>query len=569
MEELSMVSDLEIAQSAKLKPICEIAEALGLHDDEFDLYGRYKAKVLPDAVERLSSRPNGKYIDVTAITPTPLGEGKTVTTIGLAQGLWKIGKRAIATLRQPSMGPVFGIKGGAAGGGYAQVVPMEDLNLHFTGDFHAVTAAHNLLAAMLDAHIFHGNGLDIDPLSILWPRVLDILDRSLRSAHVEFDTKTERVAYDAHFDITAASEVMAILALSNDLHDLRQRLGRIVVAVNRRGQAVTAEDLKAAGAMAVLLKDAVRPNLIQTLENTPAFVHAGPFGNIAHGNNSIIADRLALKLGDYVVTESGFGADLGFEKFCHIKCRAAGFRPNAAVIVCTIRALKAHSGKFRIIPGKPLDPDLLKEDGRAVEVGAANLVKQIENVRRFGVPAVVAINRFTHDTPSEIALVRAIARDAGAFDVAVSDVWVRGGEGGVELAEAVVRAAESPNDFHYLYPLEAPIREKITTIAREIYGASEVSYEPLAEWKERLYVLLGFDRLPICMSKTQYSLSHDPKLKGRPTGFTFPVLDIRASVGAGYIYPLCGEINTMPGLPSVPAATKIDIDKNGRVKGLF
>lgn len=564
-----MLSDIQIAQSARLTPISEVADSLGLAEDEIEHYGRYKAKVSLGALDRLRGRPDGKYIDVTAITPTPLGEGKTVTTIGLGQGLCKIGKKAIVTLRQPSMGPVFGIKGGAAGGGYSQVVPMEDLNLHFTGDFHAVTTAHDLLAALLDAHVFHGNSLGVDPSNILWRRVLDILDRSLRAFRIEFATKVERISYDAHFDITAASEVMAILALASDLKDLRRRVGRIVVAMTRDGRAVTAEDLKAAGAMTVLLKDAIKPNLIQTIENTPAFVHAGPFGNIAHGNNSIIADRMALKLADYVVTESGFGADLGFEKFCNIKCRVAGLKPDAAVIVCTVRALKAHSGKFRIVPGKPLDPGLGIEDLKAVEDGASNLVKHIENVRRFGIPAVVAVNRFTADTNAEIELVRTVAQEAGAFDVAVSDVWANGGAGGMELAEAVVRAVEQPNSFDYLYPLGASIKEKIETIAREIYGAGDVSYEPLAEEKAAIYTGLGFDRLPVCMAKTQYSFSHDAKLKGRPTGFTLPILDIRAAVGAGYLYPLCGEINTMPGLPSVPAATKVDIDDSGLVQGLF
>lgn len=564
-----MVSDLEIAQRATLRPILAVAEDLGLRSEEVELYGRYKAKIPLDTLERLKDRPSGKYIIVTAITPTPLGEGKTVTTVGLTQGLRKTGKRATAVIRQPSLGPVFGIKGGAAGGGYAQVVPMEDLNLHFTGDFHAVSLAHNLLAAMVDAHLMHGNALDLDPSTITWTRVLDVLDRSLRHIIIGLGGRQNGIPREASFEITAASEVMAILGLTTGLSDLRERLGRIVVGLNRAGKPVTADMLQAAGAMAVLLKDAIKPNLIQTLEGGPALVHAGPFGNIAHGCSSILADRLALRLSEYVVTESGFGADLGFEKFCDIKCRTSGLMPDAAVIVCTVRSLKAHSGLYHITPGKPLDPGLTRENVEAIQAGGTNLTKQIENVRLFGVPVVVAINRFETDTDREIEVIQRLARDAGATDVAVSDVWARGGDGGIDLANAVVRAASQPHDFRFLYPLDATIEQKIETIASRVYGAERVHYEPDAKKKIRLYQKLGLDRLPVCMAKTQYSLSHDPALKGRPSGYVLPVIDIRASVGAGFLYPICGEIMTMPGLPSVPAATKIDLDADGRVVGLF
>jgi formate--tetrahydrofolate ligase len=564
-----MLSDLEIAQQARLKPITHIAEEMGLEEKELELYGRYKAKVRLEALERLRDRPAGKYIVVTAITPTPLGEGKTVTTVGLAQSLRFIGKRAIPAIRQPSLGPVFGIKGGAAGGGYAQVVPMEDLNLHFTGDFHAITTAHNLLSAMIDAHIMHGNALHIDPLGVPWPRVLDVLDRSLRHIVTGLGGRKNGTPREAAFEITAASEVMAILALAANLRDLRERLERIVVGYADGKTPVTAGMLKAAGAMAVLLKDAIKPNLIQTLEGGPAFVHAGPFGNIAHGCSSVLADRFALRLADYVVTEAGFGADLGFEKFCHIKCRTSGLVPDAAVLVCTVRSLKVHSGRFRIVPGKPLDPALGKEDVDAVEDGSANLVKQIENVRRFGIPVVVAINRFHTDTAYEVEAVRRIARQAGASGVEISDVWARGGAGGVELAGAVVQAAQQGGDFNLLYGREVPIERKIEMIARQMYGAGEIVYAPVAEDNIKRYRRLGFDTLPVCMAKTQYSLAHDPALPGRPAGFTLPILDIRLAAGAGYLYALCGDIMTMPGLSSQPAATRIDLDDQGRIAGLF
>ncbi len=564
-----MKSDIEIAQAATMKPITEIAEGIGLHEDELELYGKYKAKINLDVLDRLKDRPNGKYIDVTAITPTPLGEGKTVTTIGLTLGLNKIGKKAITCIRQPSLGPVFGIKGGAAGGGYSQVVPMEDFNLHFTGDVHAVGAANNLLAAFIDTSIMQGNPLNIDPYSITWNRVVDISDRVLREIIVGLGKKLNGRPRQTGFDITVASEVMAILAMASDLKDLRARLGRIIIGTNMDGEPVTAEDLQCAGSMAVLLRDALKPNLIQTIENTPVFVHCGPFANIAQGNNSIIEDKIALKLGEYVITESGFGADMGAEKFLNIKCRHSGLRPDAAVIVCTIRALKMHSGKYEVVAGKPLDPGLTREDLDGVEKGAVNLQAHIENIKKFGVPVVVAINRFVHDTDAEIELVRKLAAKAGADEVALSDVWAKGGEGGRELAEAVVRAADKPSEFKFLYPDEASIKEKIETIAKEIYGADGVDYSPAAEAKVKLYEGMGLSNLPICMAKTHLSLSHDPKLKGRPQGFRLPVRDIRASVGAGFLYPLCGDMMTMPGLPAKPAGQNIDIDENGVVTGLF
>jgi len=564
-----VLSDLEIAQAAKMKPIMEIAEGLGLLEDEVEPYGKYKAKVNLSVLERLKDRPNGKLIDVTAITPTPLGEGKTVTTIGLSQALGYIGKKVFTCIRQPSLGPVFGIKGGAAGGGYAQVVPMEDFNLHLTGDVHAVGAAHNLLAAFIDNHIHHGNVLGIDPFSITWPRVVDISDRALRQIIVGLGGKDNGYPRQTGFDITVASEVMAILALTTSLKDLRERLGRIVIGLNKEGKAVTAEDLKCAGAMAVLLKDAIKPNLLQTLEHTPVFVHAGPFANIAHGNSSILADQIALKLADYVVTESGFGADMGAEKFMDIKCRYSGAVPSAVVMVCSIRALKMHSGKFKVVAGKPLDPGLTQENVQAVAEGCANLEKQIENMRLFGVPVVVAINRFTTDTDAEIAVVKEKAIAAGAEGAYVSEVWAKGGAGGAELAEAVVKAANKPSNFHFLYPLDMPIKQKIETIATKIYGADGVDYLPAAEQKIKRYTELGFDKLPICMAKTHLSLSHDPALKGRPRGFRVPIRDIRASVGAGFLYPLLGDMRTMPGLPSKPAGEAVDIDENGRTVGLF
>ncbi len=564
-----MLSDLDIAQAAKMKPIAEIAEGIGLLEDEIELYGKYKAKINLGVLERLKDRPNGKLIDVTAITPTPLGEGKTVTTIGLSQSLGYIGKKVFTCIRQPSLGPVFGIKGGAAGGGYSQVVPMEDFNLHLTGDVHAVGAAHNLLAAFIDNHIHHGNALGIDPFTITWPRVMDISDRAIRQIIVGLGGKENGYPRQTGFDITVASEVMAILALTTSLKDLRARLGKVVIGLNRQGKAVTAEDLKCAGAMTVLLKDAIKPNLLQTLEHTPVFVHAGPFANIAHGNSSIISDQIAAKLADYVVTESGFGADMGAEKFMDIKCRYSGLIPSAVVMVCSIRALKMHSGKFRVVAGKPLDPGLSEENLEAVAQGATNLEKQIENMKLFGVPVVVAVNRFTSDTDREIEVVKEKALAAGAEGAYVSNVWAKGGPGGAELAEAVVKAAEKPNSFQFLYPLDIPIKAKIEAIATKVYGAAGVDYLPAAERQIKRYTELGFDKLPICMAKTHLSLSHDPALKGRPTGFRVPIRDVRASVGAGFLYPILGDMRTMPGLPSRPAGENVDIDDEGKTLGLF
>jgi formyltetrahydrofolate synthetase len=564
-----MLTDLEIAQSAHLKPIVEIARDLGLEEDDIELYGKYKAKVSLQVLEKLKDHPLGKYIDVTAITPTPLGEGKTVTTIGLSMALNRIGKKSIVCIRQPSLGPVFGIKGGAAGGGYSQVVPMEDFNLHLTGDTHAVALAHNLLAAFIDNHIYHGNALRIDPFTISWPRVVDVSDRALRKIVIGLGGKDNGIPRESGFDIAVASEVMAILALTTGLRDLRERLGRIVIGYNVEKKPVTAEDVKCAGAMAVLLKDAIKPNLLQTLENTPCFVHAGPFANIAHGNSSILADQIALRLSECVVTESGFGADCGMEKFMNIKCRYSGLTPDCVVMVCSVRALKMHSGKYRVVPGKPLDPALAEEDVAAVEQGAENLVKQIENARLFGVPVVVAINLFATDTDREIRAIEKIALENGAYACAVSEVWAKGGAGGRELAEAVVRACDEPKNFRFLYPLDIPIKEKIEIIATKIYGADGVVYEEGVEEKIRRFTEFGWDKLPICMAKTHLSLSHDPKLKGRPRGFKLPIKDIRPAIGAGFLYPLCGEIRTMPGLPSEPAGNKVDIDAEGRIVGLF
>jgi len=564
-----MKSDIEIAQAAKLRPITEIAKEIGINEDELELYGKYKAKIDLSILKRLESKPNGKYIDVTAITPTPLGEGKTVTTIGLSLGLAKIGKKVSTCIRQPSLGPVFGIKGGAAGGGFSQVVPMEDFNLHLTGDVHAVGLAHNLCAAFLDNHIYKGNKLNIDIDNILWRRVMDVSDRALRNIEIGLGGKQDGIPRKSGFDITVASEVMAILALTSDLKDLRKRLGKIVVAFNVDGKPVTTEDLKVAGAMAVLLKDAIKPTLMQALEHTPCFVHAGPFANIAHGNNSIIADRIALKLSDYVVTESGFGADCGAEKFFNIKCRISGLVPNAVVVVCSVRALKMHSGDFKVVAGKPLSEDLLRENTDAVERGGCNHEKQIENMKQFGIPVVVAINKFTSDTKNEIEAIRKKAIAAGAEDAVLSEVWEKGGEGGRDLAKAVDKAANKPSNFKFLYDINASIKQKIETIATKIYGAKDVQYDPEAEKKIALYTKLGYDKLPLCMAKTHLSLSHDPNLKGAPKGFTLPVRDVRASVGAGFLYPLCGTMRTMPGLPSEPAGERIDLDQNGKIVGLF
>ena len=565
-----MFSDIEIAQAATMKPIREIASSIGIDEKYLELYGNYKAKVQLEILDELKDKPKGKYIDVTAITPTPLGEGKTVTTIGLSQALNKIGKKTITCIRQPSLGPVFGIKGGAAGGGYSQVLPMEDFNLHLTGDIHAVGIAHNLLAAFLDTHLMKGNDLNIDPFSITWNRVLDISDRVLRNIVVGLGGAANGNPRETGFDITVASEVMAILALTTSLKDLRQRLGRIVFGSTFDGKAVTAEDLQVAGAMTVLLKDAIKPTLLQTLEHGACFVHAGPFANIAHGNSSIIADQMAIKLGDYVVTESGFGADMGAEKFMDIKCRYSGLTPDAVVIVCTVRALKMHGGGFEFIPGQPVDKDAMQRPNiEAVAKGCANLEKMIENMKLFGIPVVVAVNNFDSDTKEEIEVIRQRAKAAGAEDALVSQVWLKGGDGGRELAEAVVKAANKPSDFKFLYPLDWSIKKKIETIATKIYGADGVDYLPLAEKKIDTYTKQGFDKLPICMAKTHLSLSHDPNLKNRPTGFRVPIRDVRASVGAGFLYPLLGEMRTMPGLPKVPAGTKIDIDDDGKIVGMF
>jgi len=563
-------SDLEIAQEAPIEPILDVAARAGLEPDDLEMYGKYKAKVDPDVFDRLQDRPLGKYIDVAAITPTPLGEGKTTVTVGLAQGLGQIGKNAFTCIRQPSMGPTFGIKGGAAGGGYSQVIPMEDFNLHLTGDLHAISMAHNLLSAAIDNHIHHGNALKINPFSITWNRVVDLNDRALRDVVVGLGGRLNGHPRESGFDISVASEVMAILALTTDLKDLRERLGRIVIGMNMDGEPVTAEDLGAAGAMTVLMKDAVKPTLLQTLEHTPALVHAGPFANIAHGNSSVIADKIALRMGDYVVTESGFGADIGMEKFMDIKCRVSGLVPDCVVIVATIRALKMHGGLGKIIAGKPLPPELRTENLEALEKGFVNLQAHIEIARKFGVPVVVAVNRFTDDTDNEVKLLEKLAVDAGASAAVMCDVWGQGGAGAVDLAHAVVKACEEPKDFKFLYPLDISIEEKIETIAREVYGADGVTFLPDAKKKINLYTRLGYDKLPICMAKTHLSLSHDPKLKGRPTGFTLPVRDIRASVGAGFLYPLCGNMMTMPGLPSRPAFEKVDLDlETGRIKGLF
>jgi len=564
-----MKSDLEIAQAAELKPITAIAHELGLRDDEIEPYGRYKAKVDLSVLQRLKDRPLGKYIVITAITPTPLGEGKTVTTIGLGQALNKIGKKTVTCIRQPSLGPVFGIKGGAAGGGYAQVIPMEEFNLHLTGDVHAVALANNLLAALIDNHLLHGNKLNIDPFSITWRRVVDVNDRALRDIIIGLGGRENGIPRQTGFDIAVASEVMAILGLQTGLRDLRERLGRIVIGLTYDGKPVTAEEIGGAGAMAVLLRDAIKPNLLQNLEHGPVFVHAGPFANIAHGNSSIVADQIGLRLADAVVTESGFGADMGMEKFMDIKCRYSGLRPDAVVLVATVRGLKAHSGRFKIVAGKPLDPGLSQENLAALEEGAGNLIKQVENVLAFGVPCVVSINRFTTDTDREIELIRRIAVEAGAEGAYVSEVWARGGEGGRELAEAVWAAAQKPSNFRFLYPLEASIKEKIEIIATRMYGADGVDYLPAAERQIKTYTELGYDKLPICMAKTHLSLSHDPSLKGRPRGFRVPVRELRASIGAGFIYPLLGEMRTMPGLGSSPAALRIDIDERGRVVGMF
>lgn len=563
-------SDLEIAQEAHVEPIVDVAERVGLTPDDLDLYGKYKAKVHLDVQQRFADRKQGKYIDVTAITPTPLGEGKTTTVVGLSQGLGRLGKKVFTCIRQPSQGPTFGIKGGAAGGGYSQIVPMDEFNLHLTGDLHAVTAAHNLLAAAIDNHLHHGNALNINPYSVSWPRVLDLNDRNLRQVIVGLGGKGNGHPRESGFDISVASEVMAILALATDLRDLRERLGRIVIGETHKRQPVTAEDLKCAGAMAVLMKDAVMPTLMQTLEHTPALVHAGPFANIAHGNSSVIADKIALKLGDYVVTESGFGSDIGMEKFMDIKCRASGLVPDCVVIVATIRALKMHGGAGKVVAGKPLPKELTTEDLESLEAGCSNLLAHIRIAGLFGVPVVVAVNRFSTDTDKEIALIERLAMEAGAEAAVMTDHWAQGGAGATDLARAVAEAAEKPKDFKFLYDLDLPIRNKIEIIATRVYGAEGVDFLGAAETKIKRFTKLGYDKLPICMAKTHLSLSHEPRWKGVPTNFRLPVRDIRASVGAGFLYPLCGDMRTMPGLPSNPAFENVDLDlETGRVRGLF
>jgi formate--tetrahydrofolate ligase len=551
-----MPSSLEIAQAATLRPIAEIAAELGLEDDEVELYGRYKAKVSLGVLDRLADRPDGKLIDVTAITPTPAGEGKTTTSVSLTQGFGKLGKRPVLCLREASLGPVFGIKGGAAGGGYTQVVPMEDMNLHFTGDIHAIGAANNLLAAMLEAHLLHGNELGIDPLSISWRRCVDINDRALRDIVVGLGGRTNGYPRQTGYDITAASEVMAIVAVARDLHDLRRRLGSIAVGQTYEGEPVTAEQLKAAGAMTVLLKDTIKPNLVQTLEGQPVFVHCGPFANIAHGNNSLVADRVALKLGDYVVTESGFGADMGMEKFFDIVCRVGELRPNAVVLVATVKALKHHGGD--------------QQGGLAeIEAGVGNLARHLGIVREFGLNAVVAVNRFPTDSQDEIDLVKRLALEAGAYAAEVNEGFERGGDGAAALAEAVAAAADEPNSFDYLYPLDAPIEKKIEAIATRAYGADGILLLKAARDKIEQFEAAGLGNLPICMAKTHLSLSHDAALTNAPTGFVVTVRDIRAYTGAGWLVALCGDMQTMPGLGKTPAAHNVDIDESGRTVGLF
>jgi len=617
-------SDIDIAQEAKLKPIIQVAEELGIHEDELELYGPYKAKVKLEILKRLKDRPDGKYIDVTAITPTPLGEGKTTTTVGLSQALGAhLGKNVVTAIRQPSQGPTFGIKGGAAGGGYSQIIPMEDFNLHLTGDIHAITAANNLLAAAIDVRIMHESKqnddeklfnalcppdkegerkfspsmlrrlaklgiektdpndltseersrfarLDIDPDSITWRRVVDTNDRFLRTITIGQGDDEKGFERVTGYDITVASEIMAILALTTSLADMRERFGRIVIGTNKKGEAITAEDLGVAGALTVLMKDAIKPNLMQTLEGTPAFVHAGPFANIAHGQSSIIADKIALKLADYVITESGFGADIGMEKFFGIKCRYSGLIPQVVVLVATVRALKMHGGGPKVVAGKPLAPEYTDENLELIRKGLPNMERHIKNALKYGVNVVVAVNSFKDDTQAEVDLVRNAAIAAGAMDAVVSRHWMEGGAGAVALAEAVINAAEKPSSFKQLYSVDLPIKEKIEIICKEIYGADGVDYLPEAEAKIELYNKLGFSNLPLCMAKTHLSFSHDASLKGAPTGFRVPIRDIRASVGSGFLYPLLGTMRTMPGLPTRPVFYDVDLDlETGKVVGLF
>ncbi len=617
-------SDIDIAQEAKLKPISVIAEEVGLLPEELEYHGEYKAKVRLSVLERLKDVPDGKYIEVTAITPTPLGEGKSTTMMGLSQAMGAfLGKNVFTCIRQPSQGPTFGIKGGAAGGGYSQVVPMEDFNLHLTGDIHAITAANNLLAAAIDARMLHERvtpddeklfnalcpadktgarrfsismlrrlkklginktdpndltpeerkrfaRLDIEPANVTFRRVVDTNDRLLRTITIGQGPEEAGNERQTGFDITVASEIMAILALTTDLPDMRDRMGRIVIGTSKAGEAITAEDLGVAGAMTVLMKDAIMPNLMQSLEGTPVFVHAGPFANIAHGQNSIIADRIALKLADYVVTESGFGADIGMEKFFDVKCRTSGLIPQVTVIVATVRALKMHGGGPRVVAGKPLDYAYTTENLDLLKAGLGNMQHHIRNAKKFGVNVVVAVNSFKDDTDAEVELIRKAAVEAGAEDAVVCRHWMEGGKGAIQLAEAVIKAAEKPTNFKFLYPLEWSIKQKIEIICKDIYGADGVEYTPEAERKIELYTRLGFDNLPLCMAKTHLSLSHDPALKGVPKGYKIPIRDIRASVGAGFLYPLLGEMRTMPGLPTRPVFYDVDLDlETGRVLGLF
>jgi len=565
---MTLPKNLEVARQAKLEPLNEIAAQIGIGEHLLEPYGEGVAKIKLEAIEELSGRPKAKYVVVSAITPTPLGEGKTTTTVGLGQAFKHIGKMATVAVRQASMGPVFGIKGGAAGGGYSQVVPMEALNLHLTGDIHAVTEAHNQLAAMIDNHLYQGNALGLEPHSITWRRVMDVNDRALRHIVAGLGARTDGVPRQTGFDITAASEAMAILALSTSLSDMRAHFGRIVIGTDSGGNPVSAEDLKAAGVMTVIMREAIKPNLMQTLENTPALVHAGPFGNIATGNSSIVADLIGIRGGDFLITEAGFGADMGAERFFNIKCRYSGLEPDAAVLVATVRALKAHSGRYEVRAGKPLPDEMQKENPDDVYAGAANLKKQIENIRLHGVSPVVAINAFPTDHESEYDAIREVAEGMGAR-VAVCNHFSEGGAGAVELAEAVTDAAEEQTEFEFLYPDGASLREKIEAIATKVYGAKDVEYNPQAAGMLDSYENSGFGNLPICMAKTHLSISSDPSLKGAPTGWTLPVREVRASVGAGFVYPICGEMRTMPGLSATPAAEGIDIDENGEIVGLF
>lgn len=555
-----MKSDVEIAQEAHMKPIVEIARELNISEDELELYGKYKAKVSLATWERLENKSNGKLVLVTAINPTPAGEGKTTTTVGLGDALRRLGKKVVIALREPSLGPCFGIKGGAAGGGYAQVVPMEDINLHFTGDIHAITTAHNLLAAILDNHIQQGNELNIDPRRITWRRVMDLNERALRNIIIGLGGKPNGVPRESGFDITVASEMMAILCLASDLDDMKARINRIIIGYTYDNKPVTVADLKVAGALTLLFKDAIKPNIVQTLENTPAFVHGGPFANIAHGCNSVMASKFALKLSDILVTEAGFGADLGAEKFLDIKCRFAGFKPDAVVIVATVRALKMHGGISKT--------ELVGEHMEALAKGMENLEKHIENIKKFGVPAVVAINAFPTDTKKELDFVAEKCKELGA-EVALSEVWAKGGEGGIALANKVLEAVQKPNNFQFMYDAKQPIKEKIAAIAREIYGADGVNYTAAADKTIAELTALGFDKTPVCIAKTQYSLSDDMGKLGRPKGFTINVREVRVAAGAGFLVAITGAIMTMPGLPKHPAAERMDIDNNGKIVGLF